>query len=139
MNFINNPPNASLSDQKGNATKVWANWFSNLFQGPAKAWVPVVTGITGTGAFSLSGNWTRSGAMIFFQVSVTPSSGNTTSIGGQITNFPFGTLFGQSCAYNSSTRAQIASVLVDSTVSIPAWSGISGPIVITGFAQLAGG
>ncbi len=139
--FSLNPPiNTALADGKGNATPVWAQWFGNVFQTPTrdKPWTPAITGLSGTGSFTVTGLWNRTGPMVFFRVMVTPNSGNTTSASAAIGNFPFNTVFGQAQAFNVSTRQSIGAALVDGVVSIPNWSSISAPVEIVGFAQVGG-
>ncbi len=134
------PINTNLTNQSGKATDPWAQWFGNVFQTPTreKPWTPTLTGLSGTGAFSITGLWNRVGPLVFFKVLITPSSGTTTASGAVISNFPFNAVFGQVQAFNVSTRQGIGSTLVDSTVSVPNWSALSVPVGIIGFAQIGG-
>lgn len=140
--FSFNPPiNTVLADSKGNATPVWAQWFGNTFQTPTrdKPWLPVLTGLSTTGAYSVKGEWNRIGPIVFWSVTVTPSSGSTTASGGSLTTFPFNSIFGESTAFNASTRASLGSALTDSVVSVPNWTAITAIVKIRGWAQVGGG
>lgn len=137
--FSFNPPiNTALADQKGNATKPWSSWFGNIFQTPTrdKQWIPTLSGVTGTGSFTIVGSWNRIGPVVYFSVLITPASSNTTASGATITNFPFNSVFGQSTAFNVSTRQGISSALGDTVISVPNWSSLSAPVQITGWAQV---
>lgn len=141
MNFSFNPPiNTSMLDQKGIPTKTWSAWFGNIFQTPAqgKPWVPVLSGITTTGAYIITGEWNRIGPMLYFSILITPSSGNTTASGALITNLPFENGYGQTTAFNASTREGVGSALVTSSVSVPNWSALTVPVQIIGFCQVGG-
>jgi hypothetical protein len=141
MSKIKPPPTYDklVSITTAKVSPSWLVFFQQLFTGDqGQAWTPTFSGLTFTGAApTLQGYYYQlSSKVCKFNIVITPSSGNNTSMAaaGYVSNFPLKLALDDVCFVSTSAPSAVAGSCDAATnrILLPTWAAITSKITISG-------